>query len=175
MTNLNYNGVITGFPSDSVVKNPPANAGIAGDTGSIPRSGRPPGGGNGNQFQYFCLGNPMDRGTWWAAVHGVTKELDMTERLSTITVQAYKNRRQLRIWSPTYLCTPENLTSLWPVPDPRTGSALFIAIPASCTLMFYRSSLVIVQLFLSPANVYVTETFTHFHIQLWFLISNSCV
>ena len=42
MTNWNYNGVITGFPGDLVVKNPPANAGNAGDTGSIPGSGRPP-------------------------------------------------------------------------------------------------------------------------------------
>ena len=34
--------------------------------------------GNGNLLQYSCLGNPMDRGAWWATVHGVTKELDMT-------------------------------------------------------------------------------------------------
>ena len=38
--------------------------------------------GNGNPLQYFCLGNPMDRGTWWAIVHGVTRELDTTELLS---------------------------------------------------------------------------------------------
>ena len=41
--------------------------------GLIPGSGLPPGGGNGNPFQYFCLKNPIDRGTWWATVHGVTK------------------------------------------------------------------------------------------------------
>ena len=40
---------------------------------SIPRSGRSPGGGNGNPLLYSCLGNPMDRGAWWATVHGVTK------------------------------------------------------------------------------------------------------
>ena len=39
----------------------------------IPGSGRSPGGGNGNPFQYSCLENPMDRGAWWATVHGVTK------------------------------------------------------------------------------------------------------
>ena len=50
----------------------------AGDKGSIPGSGRCPGGGNGNPLQYPCLGNPMDRGAWWAIVHGVAKELDMT-------------------------------------------------------------------------------------------------
>ena len=59
-----------GLPGDSVVKNLPANA---GDVGSIPGLGRSPGGGNGNPLQYFCLGNPMDRGAWQAIVHGVTK------------------------------------------------------------------------------------------------------
>ena len=67
-----------GFPGGSVVKNPPANAGDAGDTGSTPGSGRYPGEGNGNPLQYSCLGNPMDRGTWWFTIHGVTKESDTT-------------------------------------------------------------------------------------------------
>ena len=49
------------------------NAGNAGDSGSIPGSGRCPGGGNGNPLQYCCLGNPMDRGAWWPIVRGVTK------------------------------------------------------------------------------------------------------
>ena len=49
-----------------------------GDANSIPGSGRSPGEGNGNPLQYSCLGNPMNRGVWWATVHGVTKELDMT-------------------------------------------------------------------------------------------------
>jgi len=53
-----------------VVKNPPANA---GDTGSIPGSGRFPEGGNGNRLQYSCLENPMDREAWRPTVHGVTK------------------------------------------------------------------------------------------------------
>ena len=63
-----------GFPGDLVVKSPPANA---GDTGSIPGSGRSPGEGNGNPLQYPWLGNAMDRGAWRAAVHGVTKEWDL--------------------------------------------------------------------------------------------------
>ena len=48
-------------------------AGDAGDMGSIPGSGRPPGGGNGNPLQCSCLENPMDRGAWWATVHGAAK------------------------------------------------------------------------------------------------------
>ena len=46
--------------------------------GSLFRSGRSPGEGNGNSLQYSSLGNPMDREVWWATVHGVTKESDMT-------------------------------------------------------------------------------------------------
>ena len=59
-----------GFPSGSVVKNPPANA---EDEGLIPGSGRSPGKGNGYSLQYSFLENPMDRGAWWATVHGVAK------------------------------------------------------------------------------------------------------
>ena len=44
-----------------------------GDRSSIPGSGRCPGEGNGNPLQYSCLENSMDRGAWWAAIHGVTK------------------------------------------------------------------------------------------------------
>ena len=56
-----------------MVKNLPANAGEARDAGSIPGPGRSPGEGNGSPLQYSCLENPMDRGTWWAIVHGVEK------------------------------------------------------------------------------------------------------
>ena len=57
-----------------MVKNLPANAGVVGEASSIPG----PGVENGNLLQYSCLGNPMDRGARWAAVHGVARELDMT-------------------------------------------------------------------------------------------------
>ena len=56
-----------------VENNPPASAGNARDAGSIPGLGRSPGEGNDNPLQYSCLKNPMNRGAWWAAVHGVTK------------------------------------------------------------------------------------------------------
>ena len=61
------------------VKNLPANAGDAGDPGSIPGSGRSPGGRNGNLLQCSCLGNPTDRGAWWATVRGVAKKSDTTD------------------------------------------------------------------------------------------------
>ena len=53
-----------------MVKNPPATA---ADEGSIPEPGRSPGGGNGNPLQNSCLGNPMDRGAWWATVQMISK------------------------------------------------------------------------------------------------------
>ena len=56
-----------------VVKNLPANAEDIRDMGSTPGMGRSPGGGHGNPLLYFCLENLMDRGAWWATVHGVTK------------------------------------------------------------------------------------------------------
>ena len=68
---------LLGLSDTSLVKNPPANA---GDTGSIPGSGRYPGEGHGNPLQYSCLGNPMDRGDLWTIVHGVAKELDMEKK-----------------------------------------------------------------------------------------------
>ena len=79
---------LRGFPGGLVVKNPPANAGDTGDADLIPGSGRSPGEGNSNSPQYSCLGNPMDRGAWWATVHWVTKELNMAEWLN-------KNKKSL--------------------------------------------------------------------------------
>ena len=65
------------------VKNPPASAGDIRDTGSIPGSGGSPGRGPGKTLQYSCLENPLDRGAWWATVHGVTKSWPRLKRLST--------------------------------------------------------------------------------------------
>ena len=63
-----------------MVKNLPANA---GDRGSVPGWGGPPGGGHGNPLQGSCLENPMDRGAWWAAVHGIAKSRTQLNRLGT--------------------------------------------------------------------------------------------
>ena len=68
-----------GLPCSSDGEESPCSA---GDPGLISGSGRLPGEGNGNPLQYSCLENPMDRGAWWAIVHGVSKESDMTKRLT---------------------------------------------------------------------------------------------
>ena len=65
-----------------MIKTLPASAGAKGDVGSIPGSRISPGGWNGNPLQYSCLENPMDRGAWYAVVHGVTKS---QTRLSDFT------------------------------------------------------------------------------------------
>ena len=56
-----------------MVNNLPVNAGDTRDLGSISMLGRAPGGGNDSPVQYSCSENPMDRGAWWATVHGITK------------------------------------------------------------------------------------------------------
>ena len=63
----------------SAVKNLPANV---GDTGLIPGSGRS-GEGNGNALRYSCLGNPKDRGAWWAIFHGVHQDLSNKQQQQT--------------------------------------------------------------------------------------------
>ena len=65
------------FPGGSEVKNVPANAGDAGNA-LIPGWGRSPGEGNDNPLQYNCLGNPLDRGAWWAAIQGVANSQTQT-------------------------------------------------------------------------------------------------
>ena len=66
-----------------MVKHLPAKAGDTTDEGSIPGSGRSPGGGDRSPLQCSCLENPTDRGAWWATVHGVTKSRTRLKRLST--------------------------------------------------------------------------------------------
>ena len=79
-----------------MVKNLPANE---ADVTSTPRSGRSPGGGNGNPIHYFCLENPMDRGVWRATVHGVAQSRTQLKQLST---HACRVVRQLAF----LLCSP---------------------------------------------------------------------
>ena len=77
------------FPGGSVVKNPPANAGNAGDPGLNPGSRRSPEGGNGNPPQYSWLGNSIYGGAWQATVHEVTKSQTW---LSTHTHSSYQRK-----------------------------------------------------------------------------------
>ena len=69
-----------------MVKNPPACAGDAEDAGWISGSGRTSGVGNGNPLQYPYQKNSMDRGAWWATVHGGLKEPDMTEQRQILLI-----------------------------------------------------------------------------------------
>ena len=71
-----------------VVKNPPANAGDPGDMGSIPGSGRSPGGRHSNSLQYSCLENPMDSGAWQAIVHRIATS---HTQLKQLHIRAYKH------------------------------------------------------------------------------------
>ena len=72
-----------GLPRGLSGKESPYSAGDMEDMGSVPGSGRFPAEGNSNSLQSSCLGNPMGKGFWRAAVHGVTKESDAPERLSS--------------------------------------------------------------------------------------------
>ena len=65
--------VYTGFPDGSAIKNPPANAGDTGNSSANPGSGRSSRRGDSNRLQYSCLKNYVDRGAWWAIIHGVPK------------------------------------------------------------------------------------------------------
>ena len=71
-----------GFPRSSIGKESACNA---GDLGSIPGSGRYPGEGNGYPLQYSCLGNPVEKGVWWAAVHGITESWTQFSDYTTTT------------------------------------------------------------------------------------------
>ena len=82
-----------GFPGGSVGKESACKAGDAGDAGSIPGSGRSPGGGHGNPLQYFSLENPMDRGAWQAMIHRVTKSQTQLNRLS---IAQHRNRKAIK-------------------------------------------------------------------------------
>ena len=81
----------------AAVKNLPANAGDTGDAVLIPGWGRSPGAGTGQPLQYSCLGNPMDRGAWWAAVHGVTESLTRLSAPQKRVVSCYT--QWLLLWT----------------------------------------------------------------------------
>ena len=100
-----------GFPCGSDGKE---SACDVGDQGSIPGSGRYPGEGHGNPLQYSCLENPMDRGAWWATVHGVTKsQIQLSDWAHT-----QRGRELPKIWG--------LLTVQWRPP----GSLGYLTLPA---------------------------------------------
>ena len=96
-----------GSPDSSVVKNSLAEAGDTGDAGSMPGSGRFPEGGNGNPLQYSCLGNPMERGAWWATVHRIS-ELDKT-----------KHTEKMQIVEPVIACCADSCKVLRKISTPK--------------------------------------------------------
>ena len=91
-----------------MVKTLPANVGDTRDLGSIPGLGRSPGAGNGKSLQYSCLGNPMDRGAWWAPIHGVAKS--RTPLNSTTATAGYSSPNRL-VWPSLKLVVLINLQS----------------------------------------------------------------
>ena len=88
---------------DDGLRTPPRPLCNAGDPGSIPGSGRSPGEGNGNPFQYSCLENPIDRGDWWATVHGVAK---VVHNLAVKPPQWGKTQRRNTVPQEVHLRTP---------------------------------------------------------------------
>ena len=79
--------------------------------GSIPGLGRSPGGGHGNPLQYSCLENPMDRRSWWATVHGVTKSWTRLKWHGTQHACAL-GRKEFCLWSSTAAWTPARIYPL---------------------------------------------------------------
>ena len=72
-----------------MVKNSPASAGDLRYAGSVPGLGRSPGEGHGNPFQYSCLETPVERGAWWATLHGVAKSWMRVKRLNVHACEVY--------------------------------------------------------------------------------------
>ena len=94
-------------PAGSTAKESACNAEAVGDTGSIPGLGRSPGGRHGYPLQYPCLENPVDRGAWWATVHGVSESWT---RLKQLSMHTYKCGLKLAMrWGPH----TTSLTSRW--------------------------------------------------------------
>ena len=79
-----------GFPGGSAVKNPPSKAGVVGLSPGLRRS---PGVGNGNPLKYSCLGNPTDRGAWWATVHEMARrQLQLSDGIATTYMKQIINK-----------------------------------------------------------------------------------
>ena len=86
-----------------MLKNPPASAEDTRDAGSIPGSGRSPGGGNGNPLQYSCRENSMDRGAWQATVRGVPKSQTRTETCLKAALSKWTDWTTAKMRAPTLI------------------------------------------------------------------------
>ena len=102
-----------GFPGGTSGKEPTCQCRDITDASSIPGSGRYPGGGHGNPVQYSCLENSMDRGVWWATVHGVTKGQTWLKWLSTHTNRHTHKQTDTHTHADrSHWCNPSPLPSL---------------------------------------------------------------
>ena len=111
-----------GFPRRLSGKASPYNAGATGDLGSIPGLGKSPEGGHSSPLQSSCLENPMDRGAWRAAVHGVTKSQTGLKRLSTNAC-----KKQPKVKSPLFcphLLTAAPSAEKWGSQCPPQGGSV---------------------------------------------------
>ena len=80
----------------------------------IPGSGRFPRGGNGNPLQYSCLGNPMDRGTWWATVHGITKsETQLSDSTTATLIPTQRKNKEEKEQSTAITKHNSNTSIIW--------------------------------------------------------------
>ena len=122
----NWYTEIRSFPGGSVVKNLSVSV---EEEGSIPGSGISHREGNGNRLQYSCLENPMDRGVWWATVHGVT-ESDMIEQLTHLKAFGWSQAASLVHVSPSFLSFLPTASSCLP---------FFLFLPSHPTFSFFLS------------------------------------
>ena len=90
--------ILRGFPGGSCGKETTCSVGEPRDMGLIPELGRFHGEGHGKPLQYSCLENPMDRGSWWATVHGVLQSLTQLKRLSTCAQAMQETPAQFLGW-----------------------------------------------------------------------------
>ena len=142
---------IRAFQVALVVKNLPVNAGDKRDAGLIPGLGRSLGGGCGNPPQYSYLENPMDRGTWRAAVYGFS-ELDMTEQLA---MPSSRGSSQPRGWTKVSHIKGRFFT-IWAASEARahththtyTHSSFTMPILIACLLLISLCSAVFLTCFL---------------------------
>ena len=118
--------ILVGFPGGSDSKESACNA---GDPGSVLGSGRFPGEGHGNPPQYFCLKNSMDRGAWWATVHGVTEPRSPSSEWRVSEDWARTSLIVYYFWfcelvSPAPVCIPGTWMSLWDTFLPKYAEAI---------------------------------------------------